>query len=278
MKQSIWIIALLLVAAPAWAQDESPPEGGFGGGGGGGQAQVFTRIDSINPMDQVKTFLGKAKISLSGDQEKALKPAAEAALKEAQDVTERFNAQLGARGQRGQTAQGAPEGQRRGGGGGFGGGGRGARGEAAGGREGGRGAGGFPAGAGAGVNNPLVAELRRINDDLLAKINAVLKPDQQAALKKFQNDEIKKAGGYAALKLVMEEAGASFAPEQESQIQALYAEDAQQRFQLLRESQGRQDAAKLDELEKTTMAKVAKLLTPAQRKALLDFRTKAPQE
>jgi hypothetical protein len=124
----------------------------------------------------------------------------------------------------------------------------------------------------------LTAELRRINDDLVTKINAALKPDQQAAFKKFRNDEIRKAGGFPALKLIMEEAGAAFMPEQEKQIQELYAEDARQRGQLMRESQGRPDPAKLDELEKGTLTKVARLLNPAQRKALLDSRTKTPQQ
>ena len=280
MKHTVWLFALMVIAAPVWAQDDDAPNDGGGalGGGGGGQGQVFTRIDSINPMDQVKTFLGKAKITLSGDQEKTLKPAVEAALKEAQDVSERLRAQFsGARGQRGQgRGEPVPEGQRRGDSG------DGARRDVPGGGRGARGEGGFQRGAGGGAafaaNNPLTLELRRINDDLLTKINAALKPDQQAVLKKYQNDEIKKAGGFTALKLVMEEAGAPFASDQETQIQALYSEEARQRFQLLRESQGRPDPAKLDELEKATMAKVAKLLTPAQRKTLLDSRAKPPQQ
>jgi hypothetical protein len=45
----------------------------------------------------------------------------------------------------------------------------------------------------------------------------------------------------------------------------------------MRESQGRPDPAKLDDLEKSTLTKVARLLNAAQRKALLDSRTKAAQ-
>ena len=51
-------------------------------------------------------------------------------------------------------------------------------------------------------------------------------------------------------------------------------EDAKQRAQLFREAQGRPDPAKVADLEKATMAKVARLLTPAQRKALLDSRAR----
>src|SRR5205814_7366471 len=124
------------------------------------------------------------------------------------------------------------------------------------------------------ANGPAAQELKRMNDDLMAKINSVLKPDQQAAFKKFQNDEVKKGGGFAALKVVMEEAGAPLTAEQEPQIQGLYSEDAKQRAQLFREAQGRPEPAKLADLEKATMAKVARLLTPAQRKALLESRAR----
>ena len=240
------MIIAALAALPVFAQEEG---GGDGAAGiGPGQTQVFTRVDNVDPMDQVRTYLNKANIKLSGDQEKTLKPQVDAALKEAQDVTERLAPQAAARGERGQRgAAGNAGGQRRGGPGGF------------------------------GPNNALTAELKRINDDLITKINGVLKPDQQAAFKKFRNDEIRKAGSFPALRLVMDEAGTAFTPEQEQQIQELYAEDARQRGQLMRESQGRPDPAKLDELEKSTLTKVARLLNPAQRKALLDSRTKATQ-
>jgi hypothetical protein len=245
MKRIIWISVLLLVTTPLFAQDDAPANP-FGGGGGG--SQVFTRVDAVNPMEQVKAFLAKANVTLSADQEKTLRPSVEAAIKQLQDINDRFAAQRG---------------ERRGGGGGER---RGGRGE-----FGGRGSGAGLAGL---ANGPAAQELKKMNDDLMSKITAVLKPDQQAAFKKMQNDEIKKGGGFAALKVVMEEAGAPLTAEQEPQIQAFYTEDQQQRVQLLRESQGRPDAAKIADLERTTMGKVARLLTPAQRKALLDSRTK----
>ncbi len=252
MKRSLWVLLIVLIAAPVFAQEEG---GGpaFGGGGGGG-SQVFTRVDSVNPMEQVKTFLGKMNITLSSDQEKTLRPSVEAALQQIRDISERAAAQRGGRGA------------------GFGGGGGGER----------RGRGGDGGGQGRGGGNELAAlsngpaaqEIKKINDDLTAKITGVLKPDQQAVFKKFQNDEIKKAGGFGALKVIMEEAGAPLTAEQQPQIQTFYNEDSQQRVQLAREAQGRPDPAKLADLEKSTMAKVAKVLTPAQRKALLDSRTK----
>jgi len=248
MKRFLWILAAFLAAAPAFAQEEGGPGPAFGGGGG---AQVFTRVDAVNPVEQVKTFLQtKANITLSSDQEKTLRPIVESALQQIRDLNERVAAQRGGQGGQG----GAGGGERRG----------------RGGRGGDAGAGSIAALA----NGPAAQELKKINDDLMAKITATLKPDQQTAFKKYLNDEIKKAGGFAALKLTMEEAGAPLTAEQEPQIQGFYDEDAQQRRQLQREAQGRPDPAKMADLEKATMAKIVKVLTPAQRKALLESRAK----
>src|SRR5215471_8965995 len=187
----IWLLSVLLAATPLFAQDDAPA-GALTGSGG---AQVFTRVDAANPMDQVKSFLSKASITLNSDQEKTLRPSIESTLKQLRESN-----------------------GRRGGG----------------------------------------EEIRKLNDDLIAKITAVLKPDQQAAFKKYQNDEIKKAGGFGALKIVMEEAGAPLSAEQQPQIEAFYNEDTQQRTALVRESQGHPDPAKLADLQKATMAKVVK--------------------
>jgi len=272
MKRLIWVVALLFIAAPVFAQDEGGggglPSSLFGGGdvGGGRGGQ------QANPMDAIKRFFAQAKITVSGDQEKAMKPIVDAAFKQVQDTVERlggargaggegFRGQGGERGFRGQGGDGAaagqnPQGQGRQGGG------------FDPGQRRGRG------GADAGSNPQLAAELQKINDEVLPKLVAVLKPDQQAAFKKWQSDEIKKGGGFAALRLTMEEAGAPLTAAQEPQIRALYLEDAQQRRQLQREGQGTADAAKVAELEKTTLSKVVRLLTPDQRKALLDSRAK----
>ncbi|PYS37853.1 MAG: hypothetical protein DMG14_19830 [Acidobacteria bacterium] len=250
MKRLFWVLVAFVTATPVFAQDEA---GGPAFAGGGGD-QVFTRVDTVNPMDQVKTFLKtKANVALSNDQERTLRPVVEAALQQIRDLSDRVAAQRGGRGGQGGFA-GRGGGERRDGGG-----------------RGGAAAGGSIAAL---ANGPAAQELKKINDDLMGKITAALKPDQQVAFKKYLNEETKKAGGFPALKLTMEEAGAPLTPEQEPQIQGFYNEDAQQRIQLQRQAQGPPDAAKLAELEKATMAKIVKVLTPAQRKALLDSRAK----
>jgi len=241
MKKTFWLFIALLVAIPAFAQDD----GGGGGGGtlAGGGNQVFTRIDAVNPMEPVKAFLqSKVGITLSADQEKTLRPQVEASFQQIRDLAASVT-------QRGAQAQ-------------------------EGGRRGGRGRAADPNSLAALQSGPTAEQLKKINDDLMVKITSGLTPDQQAAFKKYLNGEIKKAGGFGALKVTMEEAGAPLTAEQEPQIQGFYNDDAQERAQLMRESQGKPDSAKLAEIDRATMSKVVKVLTAAQRKALLDSRTK----
>ena len=111
MRKPIWILAAIFAAIPVFAQDDAPATP-FGGGAG--VAQVITRVDAVNPMEQVKAFLAKANITLSPDQEKTLRPAVEAAIKQLQDISDQFAAQRAARG--GGRGQGGQDGERRGGG------------------------------------------------------------------------------------------------------------------------------------------------------------------
>src|SRR2546422_2503936 len=92
MRKAVWGCGLLLAATSLFAQDDSPATP-FAGGGGG--AQVFTRVDAVNPMEQVKAFLAKANITLNADQEKTLRPSVEAAIKQLQDISDRFAAERG---------------------------------------------------------------------------------------------------------------------------------------------------------------------------------------
>src|SRR3989454_7471012 len=92
MRKAVWVSALLLAATPLLAQEEEP-QAPFAGGGGG--AQVFSRVDSVNPMEQVKAFLAKASIMLNSDQEKTLRPAVVTAIKQIQEIIDRFSAPVG---------------------------------------------------------------------------------------------------------------------------------------------------------------------------------------
>jgi hypothetical protein len=98
----------------------------------------------------------------------------------------------------------------------------------------------------------------------------VLTPPQQGLIQKLYRDQVKSRGGFDAIRLTMEEAGAPFSPEQIAQIQPLFDRQNDTRAQLVREAQGQPlDQAKLDQLQRETLAQVLKLLTAPQRTALL---------
>jgi hypothetical protein len=118
----------------------------------------------------------------------------------------------------------------------------------------------------------LTPEIVRLNDQLLGKISdaSVLTLEQRTLIKKRYKDQVKSRGGFDAIKLTMDDAGAPFSPDQIAQIQPLFDQQNAARLQLIREAQGLPpDQAKLDQLQRDTLAKVFKLLTAAQRAALL---------
>src|SRR5262249_39825706 len=114
----------------------------------------------------------------------------------------------------------------------------------------------------------LAPEIVRLNDQLLGKMAAApgLKPEQQAFVKKLYQDQVRSRGGFEAIKLTLENAGVPFSAEQMAQIQPLFDEQNQAKLQLLNESP---DKLKIDRLQRETLSKVIKLLTPTQRSALV---------
>ena len=273
MKRLSWFFVIFLLSAPLSAQDGGDGGGGDGGffggdgvlfGGGGNDGGGNRGQQAPDRLATLKDMLAKANAPLTRDQERALNTlldkeieamSAAFAAKFGQEPAAAVGAQRGQPGQgRGQAGRGGQQGQ--------------GRPQAP--------AGQAPRGAGRGAaaglipDNPMTIEIRRMNEELLGKVTASLQPPQQAVIKKFQNDQIRARGGIDALKLIMEEAGAPLTAEQIPQIQALYAEENQARIQILRESQGQPDPAKVTQLQLGTMTKVTRLLTAEQRKALLE--------
>jgi hypothetical protein len=118
----------------------------------------------------------------------------------------------------------------------------------------------------------LTPEIVRLNDQLLAKISesTVLHDDQRRVMRKLYKDQVKSRGGFDAIKLTMDDAGVPFSPEQLSQIQPLFDSQNEAKLQLAKDAQGQPpDPSKLDQLQRDTLSKVLKLLTPPQRAALL---------
>lgn len=256
MKRLVLIIMLLAVGVfTAFGQDQEGRAigGGDGGGdqddGGGGNGGIQLQ-QLADPLKQLKETLALATITLTRDQEKALQPAVDATIKAMQEMAAEAEngaeAGAGNRGRGGNRGGGAPP-------------------------EGGRGRGGR-GGAGRGglavLANP---RMRELNDQFEAKLEAIMKPDQVVAWGAFRKERIKKTGGLAALKIVLEDAKApALSPEQEQQIGALYAELNRSRIRLAVQSGGQADPARTKELETTTSAQVLRALSGDQRKAMLE--------
>ena len=109
---------------------------------------------------------------------------------------------------------------------------------------------------------------RRINQEYTRKVNDALTLDQQRSLRRYRTERIMTRGGFQALKLILDNAQTPFTPEQETQVQSLYAEFNRQVAQLARDSKGAPDRAQLDKLQSETLGKVVRLMTPTQRRAL----------
>lgn len=126
--------------------------------------------------------------------------------------------------------------------------------------------------------------VRRANATFNKNMFAVLSPDQQTALKRYINEQIMMRGGFAALKLILDDAKTPLTEDQQAQIEPLYRQFNQQADALTRESNGAPDKEKLDNLQSQTLGNVVKVLTPIQRRSLaasrlrgLSSRGKAPK-
>jgi hypothetical protein len=110
--------------------------------------------------------------------------------------------------------------------------------------------------------------VRRVNADYTKRVNETLTADQRAEMRRYRTEQIMLRGGFPALRLILENGNAPFAVEQEKQVQALYLDFNRQVDVLVKESKGNPDRAQLAALENQELAKVVRLLTPEQRRAL----------
>ncbi len=247
MKRLIGLLVLTLMATPLLAQ-EGGGDGGFGGLFGMGDAPRGTNAPPPDRLVQLRKILLDAKTPLSSDQEKNLSSMLEKDIKQYTTELEKKYPEEVAQA-RAASAQGGGRGGRGGGGGGR---------------------------SGMASNSPLAAEMTRINTELEAKVNGALKPEQQAALKTYRAEAVKKAGGFPAFKIMMQDAGTPLTPDQETQIHAFYDEQDQKRRQLMQDSQGQPDPAKLAAINAEIGPKLLKVLNADQKKVLIDS-MKKPQ-
>ncbi len=116
------------------------------------------------------------------------------------------------------------------------------------------------------------AGLRQINGEYMRSLNGVLTADQRAELRRHRTEQIMMRGGFPALKLILEDANAPFAEDQEKTVHAVYDELNLQMDQMKKASNGTPDRAQISKLQSEELGKVVRLLTPTQRRALFASR------
>ena len=117
----------------------------------------------------------------------------------------------------------------------------------------------------------------RFGEAMQEKIRSVLTAEQIDVWDKYRTEQIRRRGGYPALRLMLEEVGAPLTSVQEEQLQAEFRAYNRQRRQL--RGKGEQaDPTELPELESRHLSKVIKLLDAEQRRALIQSRRKARGE
>ncbi|OFV99456.1 MAG: hypothetical protein A3F68_09025 [Acidobacteria bacterium RIFCSPLOWO2_12_FULL_54_10] len=248
-----WLRVLIVLAfvIPAVAQegdfegDGDDPADIFGGyGDSSGQQGQRGNNPQGNPLAQFDEVLGQAGIPLSEEQRTLLTAKMEEQRK---SMREAIPGGGPAEGQRGGPGSGQP----------------GRAGAGPGGRR------------GSGMPTQMANRMEAFQESLLS----ILTPDQQKVWKEYQTAEIRRRGGYPALRLMLEEAGSPLSEEQALAVQSEYRDYFDQR-RALRPAVSSQadaaqpDAAKLKEMEDQHLSRLIKLLNAEQRKALIESRRK----
>jgi hypothetical protein len=236
LKQLSWLfLALALVVIPAFSQDDG--DGGgfnvndlFGGEAGFNGAESDPKADLLADL---RNWLKRANAPpLEKKQEKPLEKIYD---KEFKIMEKAFEKQFGAPLSSALAAQNSTRGRR--------GGGASAR------------------------NSPRQAEVRRLSDQLVNKVIAGLRIEQQATLRKYQSEELR----VQRLNLInqsMAAAGLPLTPEQKTQVEALYARESRLRTLIIVEAQGQPHVTKVAQLETQTTQRVAELMNETQKTAL----------
>ena len=196
-----------------------------------------------NPMEQVQNMLTEAGVPLSEQQQEALQAILQEQRRAFMESREQFRQRRREGGQESGEERGREGGGNRG---------RDSGGE----RRGAFGRGGGP------------------GEAMQDKIRSVLTAEQIAVWDNYRNDQIRRRGGYPALRLMLEEIGVPLTAVQQEQLQAEFRDYNQQRRLLRREGE-QVSPPELEKLESRHLSKVIRVLDAEQRRALIQSRRKA---
>lgn len=237
MKRFAWLIlCMALLAIPSFAQDEdgggSDGDDFFSGDIFGAPADSAPRVD---PLVDLRSWLARANAApLEKKQEKPLNKLYE---KEVKNMAKAFEKRFGVSLESAMASQTPARGRR---------------------------------GALSGRPNPEhAAEIRRMSDQLINKIIAGLRIDQQAALRKYQSEQLR-VRRLSVMTKSMSSAGLLLTPAQTAQIEALYARESRLRTLIIVEAKGEPHQVKVAQLETQTTQRVVQLLDQTQKAALAE--------
>jgi len=230
MKRFIWFIFIILIAVPVFAQDEGEsggPEGGaFGDEGPVAEIQSRAKID---PLADLRSWLAKASAPpMEKAQEKLLKSLYDRQIKE---MGESFKKQFGLSLNSAIAAQSSGRGR--------------------------LGSSSKPA------NSALSTEITRLSNQLSDRVIASLRMDQQAALRKYQSEQLR-VKEVKALKQKLKSAGIVLTAEQDSQVDAIYARKSRLRTLAIIEAKGEPYDKNITILNVQTTQRVVQVLSPTQ--------------
>lgn len=109
-----------------------------------------------------------------------------------------------------------------------------------------------------------IAEIHKLTGTLMDVIIADLKMDQQGALRKYQSEQLR-VSRQAAMKLKLKTLGVSLTPEQNTDLEAIFARESRIRTLVIVEAKGAATADTITSLEKQTSQRVLHVLNPTQR-------------
>jgi len=238
MKNLIQFVLIILVAIPAFAQDEGG--GGFDGGGTSfsvngfdsatfgdeGPGAAIQATAKADPLADLKVWLVRASASpIDKSQEKALK---DLYKRQSKEMAQSFKSQFGMSLDSAIAAQTAAR-RRRG-----------------------------------GAENPeQAAAITKLTNLLSDKIVAALRLDQQAALRNYQSEQLR-AKEVALLQQKLKAAGIFLSPEQDSKVDAVYARKSRYRTLVIIGANGAPYDETMAILNKQTTQLIVQVLDPTQ--------------
>jgi hypothetical protein len=229
MKPFVWLLILTQLTLPVLAQDPSDADSDFFNLDSLGEFGPLA--PEFEPLVEVRRLLASANVaSIDKTQENDLKKVYDKEVKPLEKPYEkRFGVPL-------KTAMGALQRPARG-------------------RRGGNS--GRPESA-------QVAETRRLAEQLVDKMIAALRVDQQGALRRFQSEQIR-ISKLNTLIGSMTQAETPLTPEQRKEIEALLARESRLRALIIVEAKGQPYRSQIVQLEAQTTQRVMTVLDPPQR-------------